>query len=48
MFYIQRSDGAYVSFEGMTQDQITTMLAEQGLSATFITADQYAAATAPR
>lgn len=36
MIYIRRSDGAYASFEGMSADQITTMLSEQGLSCTFI------------
>lgn len=35
-FYILRSDGAYISFEGMSQDVIISMLTEQGLSCTFI------------
>jgi hypothetical protein len=32
MVYILRSDGAYCSFDGMTLDQVTTMLTAQGLS----------------
>jgi hypothetical protein len=36
MVYILRSDGVYLSFFGMTQAQITTMLTDQGLSCTFI------------
>jgi len=36
MVYLLRSDGAYASFNGMSQDAITTMLAQQGLTCTFI------------
>lgn len=39
--YILRSDGAYVSFIGMSQDQITTMLTAQGLTCTFIDENTY-------
>lgn len=42
--YIQRSDGAYAAFDGMTTDQIMTMLAGQGLTASIITQEQYIAA----
>lgn len=40
MLYTMRSDGAAVTFDGMTQDQVVAMLADQGLTCTFITADQ--------
>jgi hypothetical protein len=46
MIYILRSDGPYVSFEGQTQDQITAMLTEQGLTCTFIDQATYQAAIA--
>lgn len=48
MFYTLRSDGAYVSFDGMTQDQITSMLQSQGLSCTFIDEATYQTAIAAR
>lgn len=45
-FFILRSDGAYVAYEGMTQDQITAMLAEQTMTCTFIDEAAYQAAVA--
>lgn len=47
MLFILRSDGAYVSFDGMTQAAITAMLAPQGLTCTFIDAAAYTEATKP-
>lgn len=46
MIYILRSDGAYCSFQGMTQDQITTMLTAQSLTCTFIDQATYTTAIA--
>jgi hypothetical protein len=43
VIYICRSDGAYAKFEGMTQQAITDMLSEQGLSCTFIDQPTYEA-----
>lgn len=34
--YIQRSDGAYVSYDGMTQAGVVAMLAAQGLTCSVI------------
>lgn len=42
--YILRSDGAYVSFEGMTQEDITVMLDQQGFSCNFIDNETYSTA----
>ena len=42
--YAQRSDGAYVSFTGMSREVINAMLSEQGLSCTFIDEAAYNAA----
>jgi hypothetical protein len=39
--YTLRSDGAYVTYEGMTQEQITDMLSAQGLTCTFIDKETY-------
>jgi hypothetical protein len=46
IFYCLRSDGAYVSFEGMDQATITAMLAQQGLTCQWITQDEFTAAIA--
>jgi hypothetical protein len=46
MLYIRRSDGAYVSFEGMAQDKIEWMLGEQNLQCEFIDKETYDAAIA--
>lgn len=45
-YYILRSDGAYCSYGGMTQSQITTMLSAQGLTCTFISQASFKAALA--
>jgi hypothetical protein len=46
MLYIRRSDGAYVTFEGMTEDKIEWMLGEQNLQCEFIDEATYNAAIA--
>jgi hypothetical protein len=43
-FWTQRSDGAYVSYEGMEQSVIDSMLAAQGLTATYMTESEWQAA----
>jgi hypothetical protein len=40
-FFIQRSDGAYVSFVGMHQQEIIDMLAAQGMTCTFISENAF-------
>jgi len=40
-FFILRSDGAYVSFEGMHQQEIIDMLAAQDMTCTFISENAY-------
>jgi hypothetical protein len=42
MLYYLRSDGAYCTNTGMTQDQITSMLIVQGLTCSFIDQVTYA------
>lgn len=44
-YFILRSDGVYVSFEGMSQEVITDMLSKQGLSCEFIDETTYLTAT---
>lgn len=44
MIYIQRSDGAIASFDGMTLVDITAMLSAQGLTLTVIDEATYRAA----
>ena len=39
--YALRSDGAYVSYDGMSQDTITAMLAQQGLACQWISEEEY-------
>lgn len=41
MVYIQRSDGAYLSFSGMAFDAIVGMLATQSLTCVQISQDQF-------
>jgi hypothetical protein len=43
-FWAQRSDGAYVTYEGMEQSVIDAMLSEQGLTATYMTESEWKAA----
>lgn len=45
-YFVQRSDGRYLVFEGMNQETITTMLAEQGFGAEFITEAAFQAVVA--
>jgi len=42
-YFIIRSDGAYISFDGMVQQDIVNMLQEQGLTCTFIDEVTYVA-----
>lgn len=44
-FFILRADGAYVSFEGMTIEQITASLAGMGMTGVEISEAEYTAAT---
>ncbi len=47
MIYAHRSDGVYVTYEGMTEDQVTAMLTDQGLTCTFIDQATYDQAISP-
>lgn len=41
MVYLKRSDGVYASFEGMTLDAVSSMLAAQGLTFDVLTEEQW-------
>lgn len=40
-YFTVRSDGAYVSFDGMAQETIVSMLEAQSLTCEFITEEAY-------
>jgi hypothetical protein len=40
-YYILRSDGCYVAFEGMFQETIISMLQTQGLTCQFIFEEEF-------
>jgi hypothetical protein len=40
-YFVRRSDGAYVSFEGVAQQQIIDLLAAQGMTCEFMTEDAF-------
>lgn len=42
--YTQRSDGSYISYTGMTQDEVTAMLLAQGLTCSLMTKADFIAA----
>ena len=46
-FWTLRSDGAYVSYEGMEQSVIDAMLTAQGLTATYMTESAWNASLPP-
>ena len=48
VFFGKRSDGPYVSFSGMTQEEIVGMLAQQNLKIEFVDAATFEQATAPK
>ena len=39
--YCLRSDGVYLTFQGMSQGDVDSMLSQQGLSCQYISADTY-------
>lgn len=44
--YALRSDGVYAKYEGMTQETVTAMLEQSGLTCSFVSEETYAAAIA--
>jgi len=45
-FFVKIDNARYVSYEGMTQEAITAMLAEQNLACEFVSESDYEQATA--